>query len=118
MKMRDVVKYRPTGKVGVIVPTLNLMREDGEWSVIYDGCTDFHVVENEDDFEVIRSYNAVADLDGCNAGEGEKCCRFLGMAGATPTCLRFGEFHWDRTFAQSRAKREPHRLYPDCKQSA
>jgi|GEM_PF-4613503 len=38
MKIRDIVKFRASGAIGVVVPTLGMLREDGDglWSVILD----------------------------------------------------------------------------------
>lgn len=116
MQARDTVKHRITGDVGVIVPTIQMLREDGPLSVIFDESEVAHVVENESDFEITGRYHADPDENGCGFGQGDRCCRFLGIGAGGLTCLRFGDLHWSMVFKSGSAKnREPKRLYPDCK---
>ena len=119
MKERDIVRHRTTGEIGVIIPTVNLLREAGPWSVVFDGATDAEVVLNIAELEVVGSYHAEPDERGCGRGQGAHGCRFLGLQGDVLLCLRFSRSHWIRVFTTSSiAKRSPNLLYPQCKDHA
>jgi hypothetical protein len=114
MRARDIVRHRETGAVGVVLDTINISREDGPLSVIFDDSGVAHSGIREADFEVVGKYDAVPDEKGCGMGKREKCCRFLGYDTYGLTCLRFGSMHWSMVF-KSGQLRDPHRNYPNCK---
>jgi hypothetical protein len=117
MKALDIVRHRETGATGVILATISLLREDGPWSVMFDGTNVACAIGGEEDeYEVIGRYDPVPDADGCGMGKGAQCCRFLGLSGKELMCLRFGDLHWGLVFkSNSGAVRDPAGNYPDCK---
>lgn len=115
LETRDIVKHRKTGAIGVIVPTIYLLREDGPISVIFEGQSFASVIENESDYEVIGKEQPVADYDGCGVGRGEKACKFCVVTSSHLECMRFSEMHYSLIFKSMGAKREPVSLFPKCK---
>jgi hypothetical protein len=119
MRARDIVRHRSSGATGVVLESLPMMREDGQFVVFYDRSTVADAIgDNEhDQFEVIGRYDAAPDPEGCGMGKGERCCKFLGQTGQGLVCLRFGGMHWGLVFRDGKL-REPYRTYPDCKLKA
>jgi hypothetical protein len=118
MKPQTLVRRKDDGRIGIICPTIYLLRQDGDHplSVCYD--ENYPVTLNceggEEAFEVVGPENAVPDPTRCGAGQGEHCCRFLVVGADGFRCERFGELRYSLQFKTMTAQREPTRLYPEC----
>lgn len=114
MQLQTLVKHKGTGRLGVVTQDCMSCCDEGEVPVVFEGTTFFEGTP-EGDLEVIGPENAVADMDKCGAGQGEKCCMFLVVDANGPSCQRFGRMRNDLTFRTMTAKRNPNLLFPNCR---
>ena len=113
LKIRDVVRNKNTGKIGVVLPTIYLLANEGALSVIYSGSPTAIVIEREENFEVLYHEEPVVDVGGCGIGKGENACRFCISTRDGFECVRNLPGHYTLVFnSKSRGPTAP---YPACK---
>lgn len=113
---QTLVKNTGSGKIGVVCPDMSgMMNCNGpeEVGVVYEGSTTSSGTDWRD-LEIIGPENAVADLDKCGGGQGEKACIFMVVGGDGIRCERFGNLRWSLIFSKMNAKRNPAELFPKC----
>lgn len=115
LKARDIVRNKNTDKVGVVVPTIYLLANEGPLSIIYENTTTAIVIECQDNFEVIGHEEPVIDAEGCGIGQGENACKFCALGENGFRCERHTANHYDHVIAGNQKLREPTAPYPACK---
>ena len=107
------MRYKPTGKEGVVISNSFGCCSSDETAVVFWGET-FFLGMLTDRLEAIGEYEATPDLHKCGAGRGADCCIFLTVGPDGPCCERFSTMRDTLIFKTMTAEREPPEPFPEC----
>lgn len=121
---QTVVRHRPSGQLGVVIPDPFKVCTPEETFVVWDGYDVARGVLTAE-LKVIGPENARADPIKCGDGQGKNCCIFLTPSwprGDPPAplydCSRFGLLRLsligNGVTGKIGAQRHPTQLYPGC----